>query len=380
MKYRKFGNLGWDVSVLGFGAMRLPIIDQDNKKIDKPLATKMIRHAIDSGVNYVDTAFIYHGGQSEPFIGEVLKDGYREKVKLATKMPSWSMNTAEDFDNVFNQQLINLNTETIDCYLLHGLNDERWLKLKDLGVVDWAEKKKAEGKIKHIGFSFHDHLDVFKQILDENDKWDFCQIQYNYMDTEFQAGKEGLELAADKGLAVIVMEPLRGGQLVNNTPQAVQEIWSRALKKQTKADWALQWIWNQPAVSTILSGMSTMEQIVENLESADKAQVNSFSQEELDLVEEVSAEYRKTTPIDCTRCKYCLPCQVDIDIPEIFQRYNDAFRYDDMAKAQRMYQLFMADRQADRCEECYECEDQCPQELAIVEWLKTCHDAFTQKQ
>ncbi len=378
MKYRKFGNLGWDVSILGFGAMRLPVLKENPKEIDVPLATAMVRHAIDSGVNYIDTAYIYHNGKSEPFLGEALKNGYREKVKLATKLPPWTIQSKDDFDKIFNEQLKNLNTEMIDCYLLHGLGDVHWPKLRDLGVIEWAEKLKAEGKIKHLGFSFHDHFDVFKEIIEAYDQWEFCQIQYNYMDTEFQAGRAGLELAAEKGLGVVIMEPLRGGQLVNNLPQSISDIWSRSPVKRSMADWALQWVWNHPGVSTVLSGMSTMEQLQENIASSDKAIAGSFTPDDLVLVNEVSTEYRKTTPIDCTACKYCLPCQADINIPEIFQRYNDAFRYDDLEKSKRMYSLFMADNQADRCEECYECEEACPQELPIVEWLKTCHRELTE--
>ena len=376
MRYRPFGETGWEVSVLGFGAMRLPLKGDTPKEIDIPRARSMVRQAIDAGVNYIDTAYVYHGGESEPFLGAALKNGYRDRVKLATKLPPWNIQASTDFDRILDEQRRYLDTDVIDCYLLHGLGHKHWPMLRDFGVLDWAERMKAQGKIGHLGFSFHDHFDLFREIIDAYDKWEFCQIQFNYMDTEFQAGKAGLKLAAEKGLGVVVMEPLRGGQLVNNLPESVMAIWSSYPEQRSPAEWALRWVWDHAEVSTVLSGMSSMEELVENLKSADQAQAGVMSESELALIDEVCSEYRKTTPIDCTACNYCMPCQADIDIPEIFQRYNDAFRYDDLAKAKRMYNTFMANRQVDRCEECFECEEICPQELSIVEWLQTCHRAF----
>jgi predicted aldo/keto reductase-like oxidoreductase len=244
MQVRTFGKLDWKPSALGFGAMRLPTIDGDPAKIDEAEATRMVRHAIDHGVNYVDTAYPYHREESERFVGRALQDGYRERVKLATKLPSWLVKEPGDFDRYLNEQLEKLQTRHIDFYLLHSMNERSWPQLRDLDVFRWAEGALADGRIRHLGFSFHDKLEVFQEVVDGYDHWDFCQIQYNYMDTDYQAGTQGLKYAADKGLAVVVMEPIRGGRLANNIPPAVQEIWDSAPVQRTPAEWALQWAWN----------------------------------------------------------------------------------------------------------------------------------------
>ncbi|MBE0636812.1 aldo/keto reductase [Candidatus Bipolaricaulota bacterium] len=373
MQYRTFGKLDWEPSALGFGAMRLPILDGDSSKIDEPLATRMIRTAIDAGVNYVDTAWPYHQQQSEPFVGRVLQDGYRDKVKLATKLPSWLIKEAADFDKHLNIQLERLQTDTIDFYLLHGLNKTAWPNLRDLGVLAWAEKAIASGRIQYLGFSFHDDLSVFKEIVDAND-WTFCQIMYNYMDTHFQAGEEGLAYAANKGLAVVVMEPLRGGSLTRPAPQPVADLWAGASTQRSQADWALQWVWNNPKVSLLLSGMTEMQHVEENLVSASKSGVGLLSPDELDLVDRVSKAYRSLSPIPCTDCKYCMPCPSGVAIPRIFSLYNAVQMYGDDANAKRSYNLFMSpENRADQCVECGQCEEACPQQIKIIEWLKTCH-------
>ncbi|UCF10826.1 MAG: aldo/keto reductase, partial [Candidatus Bipolaricaulota bacterium] len=227
MRYRTFGTLEWKPSALGFGLMRLPTIGGDSSRIDEPLATRMVRTAIDAGVNYIDTAWPYHGGESEPFAGRCLQDGYRDRVRLATKMPSWLIEKPADFDHYLGEQLKRLQTEHIDFYLLHALNKTHWQKLRDLGVQAWSERAIADGRIGHLGFSFHDELETFKTIVDAHD-WTFCQIMYNYMDIAFQAGTEGLRYAAGKGLAVVIMEPLRGGRLTRTPPDAVAELWAQA--------------------------------------------------------------------------------------------------------------------------------------------------------
>jgi predicted aldo/keto reductase-like oxidoreductase len=287
MQYRTFGKLDWEPSALGFGAMRLPVIDDNPGKIDEPEATRMLRYAIDHGVNYVDTAYPYHEETSETFLGRALQDGYRQRIKLATKLPSWLVKVAEDCDRYLNEQLERLQTETIDFYLLHGLNEERWPKLRDLNVLEWAEKAMADGRIRYLGFSFHDRYDVFQEIVDASDQWTFCQIQYNYMDEEHQAGTRGLKYAADKGLAVVVMEPIRGGQLARNPPQAIAELWDTAAPRRTPADWALQWVWNHPEVSVVLSGMSTMEQVKQNVASASQSGPGTLTADELALIARV---------------------------------------------------------------------------------------------
>ena len=373
MEYRPFGKLGWDVSVLGFGAMRLPIIDGDSSKIDEPEATRMLHYAIVKGVNYIDTAYIYHGGNSEKFLGHALKDGYREKVKIATKLPSWIVNESKDFDSLLDDQLKRLQTETIDVYLLHGLNHTQWPKLRDLGVLEWAEKARQDGRIRHLGFSFHDSVEVFKEIVDAYDSWEVCQTQYNYMDIEFQAGVEGLRYAADRGLATVLMEPLRGGQLTKRPPDVIASMLEATSTKRSQADWALQWIWNQPEVSVILSGMTMMEHVEENIESAQKATIDAMTASQLQLIDDIRVEYLKTTPISCTSCQYCIPCPEGVQIFQIFELYNDGQRYKDDVRPRMVYKNFLGGKQADACAECHECEDVCPQEIPIVEWLKTCH-------
>src|SRR3990172_5411009 len=225
MQYRKFGKLDWEVSALGFGAMRLPTLGGNQSNIDEPQAIQMIRYGIDHGINYVDTAYPYHNGQSERLVGKALKDGYRQKIRLATKMPVRMVTKAEDFDRFFNEQLERLQTDKIDFYLFHGLRNESWPLVKGLGILPWAEKKMAQGQIGHLGYSFHDEFDVFKGIVNDYDNWTFCQIQYNYMDVNFQAGRRGVELAASKGMGIVVMEPLRGGRLAKTPPAPVAKVW-----------------------------------------------------------------------------------------------------------------------------------------------------------
>ncbi len=364
---------------MGFGAMRLPVIGNDPAQINEPEAIKMIRHAIDGGVNYIDTAYPYHEQQSEPLVGKALQNGYREKVKLATKLPPWMVESAADFDRFLDEQLEKLQTDQIDFYLLHALNSTYWPKLKDWGVLSWAEGALADGRIQHLGFSFHDEFDVFKEIVDGYDSWTFCQIQYNFMDVEYQAGLEGLRYAADKGLAVVIMEPLRGGQLTTKVPPSVAELWQSAAVHRTPAGWALQWIWNHPEVSVVLSGMSTMQQVDENLASADRSNVGQLSGRELQLVDQVREEYRRLVPVPCTNCKYCLPCPNGVEIAQIFEQYNNAKIYDNLRGPRFHYRNLSDDQHAGNCIECFECEEKCPQGIPIVEYLKKAHALLGEK-
>jgi predicted aldo/keto reductase-like oxidoreductase len=304
-------------------------------------------------------------------VGKALKDGYRDKVQLATKLPVRLIQKIDDCDKYLNEQFKRLQTDHIDFYLLHGLNRRTWPMIRDLDIFSWAEKAIKDGKVRYLGFSFHDEYDVFKDIIDTYEKWTFCQIQYNFMDTEYQAGTKGLKYAAEKGLGVVIMEPIRGGALAKNPPESVVQLWDSAPTKRSPAEWALQWVWNQPEVSTVLSGMTTMDHVIENVEAADRSGVNALMDEESEIINQVMAEYRKKSPIPCTNCKYCLPCPNNVNIPGVFGIYNDAIMYGDLARAKFLYQIRVQEgERANECLECQECEELCPQEIPISEWMK----------
>ena len=380
MKYRKFGEIDWEVSALGFGAMRMPTQDDDSSNIDEEKAIEMIRYAIDNGVNYVDTAWPYHGEESEKLVAKALKDGYREKTKVATKLPIWLVEEKEDLDKYLNKQLEKLEVDSIDFYLIHALSKKRWEKCKDLEIMKWLKKVQKEGKIKYKGFSFHDDYDLFEEIIDYyEDDWDFCQIQYNYLDTEYQAGKKGLKYAADKDIGVVIMEPLRGGTLAAKPPKDVQKIWDKAEKDRLAPDWALQWLWNQEEVAVVLSGMSTLEQVKENVESADNSGINSLSEKENELVEKAAEKFKELQPVNCTGCGYCVPCPNDVHIPMNFSLYNEAHLYDIYEEKNDFYNRLKAKMRAENCIACGECLEKCPQNLNIIELLEDVADYFEVK-
>ncbi len=367
------------MSALGFGAMRLPIVGGDASKIDEPQTTKMIRYDIDNGVNYVDTAYVYHRGNSEAFVGEALKNGYREKIKLATKMPTWLAKSKEDLDRILNEQLKRLQVDYIDFYLLHGIRKEHWPKLKELRATEWAEKKINEGKIKHLGFSFHDEYDLFKEIIDSYDKWTFCQIQYNYTDSDYQAGTKGLKYAASKGLAVVVMEPVAGGRLSVNPPEAIQNLWDQSGIKSTRAELALRWVWNHPEVSLALSGMSTMEQVVENVKTAEHSEPGNLTEKEKLFVEQLTQKYKTSGFIGCTDCRYCMPCPQGVNIPQIIGLFNEFYmkNQDDEIK-KKYWEHVTPESQAKMCVRCKKCESLCPQQLPINEIMSRAVFVFQQ--
>ncbi len=377
MQYRTFGALDWQASALGFGCMRLPTRGENHANIDEPEATRMLHYAIDHGVNYVDTAYPYHSGNSELVVGRALKGGYRQKVRLATKLPCWKVETAADFDRLLNEQLAKLQTEHIDFYLLHSLNQTSWRKMHGLGVLDWLEKTRRDGRVGHFGFSFHDKYEVFAEIVDAYDKWTFCQIQYNYMDIEEQAGIRGLRYAASKGLAVVIMEPLLGGRLVR-PPAEIQALWDTAPSPRSPADWALQWLWGQPEVSVVLSGMSTMEQVQQNVASACSSRLDALTPEELALVARVRARYQEICPIPCTGCEYCLPCPNGLRIPRLFEIFNTGRMYNTLEQAREQYTRIPAEEKADACVACRQCEEQCPQQIPISEWMVHVHEVLAQ--
>jgi predicted aldo/keto reductase-like oxidoreductase len=388
MRYRNFGTLDFQVSALGFGCMRLPTIGDEYENIDEEEATRMVRHAIDQGVNYLDTAYPYHGGNSERFLGRALQDGYRDKVKLATKLPCWLVEGPGDFDRLLDEQLERLQVDYVDFYLLHGLRTSRWVKVRDFGVMDWAEGALADGRFKHLAFSFHGETDLLKEIVDYYDRWSMVQVQYNYMDIENQAGTEGVRYAASKGLAVVVMEGLLGGRLVD-PPAQVEELFSSAPVKRTPVEWALHWLWSQPEVSTVLSGMSTMEQVEQNLASADASGVGTLTSAELAIVDQVRAAYEALCPIPCTNCKYCMPCPNGVDIPRNFSVYNMGAMYDRPDDARGGYRFmqtqvergeFEISPQATSCIQCRECEDKCPQSILISEWMPVIHEVLGEEK
>ncbi|HQB83360.1 MAG TPA: aldo/keto reductase, partial [Candidatus Rifleibacterium sp.] len=285
MIYRKIGKTGVEVSQLGFGCMRLPVIDGVAHQINEPLATQMLRHAIDNGVNYVDTAFPYHGygfdrgGESEPFVGRALRDGYRQKVQLATKLPSWLITCHADMDKYLNEQLVRLETDHIDFYLVHAINKGFWKNLTAHDLFGFLNRALADGRIRHAGFSFHDDLQLFKTVVDAYN-WSFCQIQYNYVDENYQAGRAGLEYAAERGLGIVIMEPLRGGALTANLPEAITDSFAESGLRHSPAEWALKWLFDDPRISVVLSGMSAMEHVTENLRVSAAAGAGSMTDKE----------------------------------------------------------------------------------------------------
>ncbi len=365
---------GDKLSILGFGCMRLPV--KEDGSIDEKRATFQIRYAIDHGVNYVDTAWPYHSGQSEPFLGRALGDGYREKVKLATKLPSWLVESREDMDKFLNAQLEKLNTDHIDYYLVHSLVGCMWDKVKQLGIIDFLEKAKADGRIINAGFSYHGSEEDFNPIVDDYD-WDFCQIQYNFLDENYQAGTAGMEYAASKGLGVIVMEPLRGGSLSGEIPPAIEQIWKEAPVKRTPAEWALRWVWDHPEVTVVLSGMNEEAHVEENIKVASEVTPGSLNKEELELIEKVEQKYRELMKVGCTGCKYCLPCPAGVDIPGCFELYNNLYMFGnvEMSKFQYIVKLGgilsnSAPAFASQCIQCDRCVDRCPQHLEIPTLLE----------
>lgn len=369
MQYRKIEKNGDEISALGYGAMRLPT---NNGIIDKERAKEQIYYAIDHGVNIIDTAYPYHGGASESFLGEILKDGYREKVKLCTKMPSWSVRKYEDMEKYLEIQLEKLQTDCIDYYLIHNLSMVKFEKLEGLGIFRFLEDAKAKGKIKNIGFSFHSDLDSFKQIVDSYN-WDVCLIQYNYMDEKNQAGTEGLEYAHSKGLIIFIMEPLKGGLLAGKVPDKALEIWEASDTGRSPADWALRWVLNHPEVATVFSGMGEMNQVEENLKVADEVLPNSLTEDELELYEQVKEVYKDLMKVDCTGCGYCMPCPRGVDIPRCFNIYNQKYMFNKSPSFDYLGILggvFSGqEAYAGLCNECKRCLRACPQDLEIPELL-----------
>jgi hypothetical protein len=367
--------------------MRLPILEgaestmdffERQKVIDEEETLKMIDYAIEQGINYFDSAYVYHGGKSEVLLGKGIENR-RENVIIATKSPLRTIETRDDFDRILDEQLDRLDTDYVDFYLLHGIDRQSWYKGKELGALGFLDKIQKDGRAKYVGFSFHDDVRIFKEIIDAYD-WTMCQIQYNYFDENYQAGKEGLWYAASKDIGVVIMEPLRGGRLTQKIPTEVEQIWDSAEQQRTPAEWGLCWVWNHPEVTLVLSGMSTMAQLKENIRIAEKVYPNSLSPQEAETISKVADTYRRMLKVDCTGCAYCMPCPNGVNIPVIFSLYNDYFMFKDLERCRLMYNWRMAPEQkASNCEQCGECEEKCPQQIEIMERLKGVHDQLYQE-
>ncbi|MDI9482766.1 MAG: aldo/keto reductase [Bacillota bacterium] len=379
MEYRKFNKFDKPVSLFGIGCMRFPMIQTgDGAVVDEEQSIQMIRYGIDHGVNYIDTAYPYHNGESELIVAKALKNGYRDRTYLATKLPVWLVEKYDDMERFLDIQLNKLETDCIDFYLLHALNKSRWDSLMELKVLDFMEKAKANGKIKYICFSFHDNNKTFKEIINAYD-WDMCQIQMNIMDMDEQATVEGLKYAGDKNIPVVIMEPLKGGKLANRVPDEIGQIYGQSRIKRTPVEWAFRWLYNFPQVAVILSGVSSMEQLKDNLRIFNDAKANCMDEEELALIEQVRQAYLKGIKIPCTGCEYCLPCPQRVSIPRIFDLVNSAFMYMSEKDSKNNYQRFIVNdgNDASKCVECGQCENVCPQNIPIMQKLKESHIFLT---
>jgi predicted aldo/keto reductase-like oxidoreductase len=357
--------------------MRLPVLDGDHAKINEPEAIRMIRRAIDKGLNYLDTAYVYHGGQSEVLLGKALKDGYREKVFIADKLPLMLLEASEDVPRLLDEQLARLDTTHIDMYLLHDVREKPWEKVKELKVLDILKEKRAQGLIKHIGFSFHGETPAFFGEVIDAFPWDFCQIQLNYMDAKLQAGVEGLKYAASRGVPVVIMEPLKGGMLTDKLPASVQRYWDSIAVKRSPADWAFRWIADFPEVLTVLSGMGDIAQVEENIATFSEADANMLTEQERAIIGKVADEYNKLTPYACTACKYCMPCPVEINIPYLIGLRNEATVFESAEKVSFSIRAFVRP-QPSACIACRQCEEKCPQHLPIADILAESAAMFEQ--
>lgn len=372
MLYRQMPKTKDDISILGFGCMRLP---GKGAGIDEEKAIEQIRYAVDQGVNYMDTAWPYHGGKSEVVLGKAVKDGYRDKVKIADKLPHWLCRSIADMDHYLDEQLKRLDTDRIDYYLIHALEGGSWDGAVKQGVVEFMDKAKKSGKIVNAGFSFHGSRDDFKRIIDAYD-WDFCQIQFNILDEHFQAGVDGLEYARSKGIGVVIMEPLRGGSLAGKLPDPVEKVFKKMHPEWSNVEWSLRWVWDHPGVITVLSGMNNMDHIEENLRIAGVAEENSMSEEELEAVSKAAEKFRHLMKVPCTGCQYCMPCPHGVNIPLAFAFYNQKHLFKKGLQSRVFYLLQLGGMGeynpglASQCVNCGICVEKCPQHINIPVELK----------
>ena len=381
MLYNELGKTGLEVSRLGFGTMRLPTINS-NADIDENEASAMLKYGIENGINIIDTAFPYHSvgidgnGNSERFVGKFLKENdLRDEILLQTKSPSWLIEKKEDFDTYLDLQLEKLQTDYVDIYLLHSLTVSDWYKVKDLEVLDFLDDCLSSGKVKHVGFSSHIEVDYLIEILDEYPKWEVVMTQMNYLDEYYQSGVMGLDYLKEVKVGSMIMEPLRGGILVNNIPDEVQKLWDMAETKRTPVEWALQYLWNRDDVDCVFSGMTSLEQVKQNIEIA--STIDKISPYDQELIREVARTYRTFLGNRCTRCGYCMPCPHGVDIINCLTEYNIAHMMGDpKASAMQYFTLLDDDSRADSCIDCKECLPFCTQMIDIPKELQRVYEYF----
>ncbi|MGL4593671.1 MAG: aldo/keto reductase [Thermoguttaceae bacterium] len=374
MQYRTFGKDKRKVSVLGFGCMRLPT---DTGKMDGVVqedeAKRIVRHAIDLGVNYIDTAKVYHKAECEAIVGRILEGGYREKVSVATKLPIWDVETQQDANKIFDQQRRDLKTDKIDVYLLHNLQRGFWPRVEKANLIDWILKKKEKGEIDYAGFSFHDDYDFFVKVVDASNQWDFCQLQYNYVGETMQAGTRGLHYAASKGLSVVIMEPLLGGCLANPSGKMGEMFQTDEGSQYNPVKLALDWLWNLPEVTLVLSGMSSWDQMMQNVQIASESGIGKLTSAELAFITKLKKAYSGIYPIRCTKCSYCMPCPSGVNIPRVFEMYNGNNALDDLSNNtdvfKVLYSMLSSEEKASNCTQCGECLEKCPQKLPIPDLM-----------
>jgi predicted aldo/keto reductase-like oxidoreductase len=382
MLYRELGQTGEKISILSFGCMRLPVINDKADKIDEKKANEMLSYGIDNGINYLDTGYPYHGtdtyqgGESEPFLGNFLSTGYREKVLIATKLPSWAIEKKEDMEYYIDLQLERLQVNQIDVYLIHSVKTKYWENLTKLDVLDFMDQIKSDGKVKYVGFSFHDDLDLLLEVIDSYN-WDVVQTQMNYLDENYQSGINGLQYINALNLGNIIMEPLRGGKLVNNIPSDVNKLWQNFSVKKSPADWAFRYLYNMKEVDTVISGMSTLKQVKENIAIASQGYPDSLTEEEIGLIKEVSKTYKRKKGNNCTMCGYCMPCPFKVNIPSCLNEYNIAMMLNDVeASSMHYFSLIEEESLASACNDCKKCIPLCTQMINIPEELEKVKTLF----
>ncbi|WP_432664494.1 aldo/keto reductase [Wukongibacter baidiensis] len=371
MIYRKFGNTNIKLPILGMGTMRLPSKNiKGIESINESESINLIEVAVSKGINYFDTAWPYHGGMSEVILGKVIKNQKRTDLYIATKSPTWEISSTEDFNRILNQQLEKLETDYIDFYMFHALGNRRWQNILSNNLLQAMQDAKKDGRVKHIGFSFHDNLDMFKRIIDDFDQWDFCQIQYNYRDIDKQAGTKGLEYAYEKGLGIIVMEPLRGGELVH-LPKRVADFLPQ---NKNSVEWGLDFLWDKPEINLVLSGMSSIAEIEKNVEYANRSSVGMLSNYHKQLLLQAKQIFDDSPMIYCTKCNYCISCPSKIKIPKIIEAYNMIFSKD-YTKAKQHYDILTISQSS--CQLCDKCNEICPQNINISNLLPIIEEAFS---